>query len=496
MGVIKKLIGQTAIYGLSTIVGRLLNFMLVPLYTRYFNQSEYGIVTELYSYTVFLMIFLTYGLETGFFRFSQNKEDKSRVYTTIMSSLFTSSSLFVAIIFIFLTPISRSLGYQGLEQYIWWMALIIAIDAFTSVPFAKLRHENKAIKFAIIKLSNISINIGLNILFIIILPPVAQNSDIQWLHTNFSQPTVGFIFIANLVASITTLILLMPEIIRNHTSFDFNLLKRILSYSLPLLIAGLAGSINEVYDRISLRYFLTIPAGEDASNYILRQVGIYGANYKLAMIIAIFNQAFRFAAEPFFFSRMHSKDSRQVYANIMNYFVAFTLLLFLLIMLYLDIFKHFIGIRFHEGLSVVPILLLANIFLGIVFNLSIWYKLSNQTSFGIWIMGFGALITLIINIIFVPHYGYIACAWATLACYVLMAVLSYRLCQKHYHIPYRLKDLSIYFISAAAIYVVNMYVEFSQIAISYVFKTTLLVAFIIFVFLHEKKSLQSVQIRK
>jgi len=283
----------------------------------------------------------------------------------------------------------------------------------------------------------------------------------------------------------------LPQILRNHNSFDYSLLKRILSYSWPLLIAGLAGSINEVYDRISLRYFLTIPEGVDSSKYILSQVGVYGANYKLAMIISIFNQAFRFAAEPFFFSRMNASDSRETYAKIMNYFVAFTLFLFLVIMLFIDIFKHFIGSNFHEGLSVVPILLLANIFLGIVFNLSIWYKLSNQTKFGIWIVGFGALITLIINMIFVPYYGYVACAWATLACYVLMTILSYRLCQKYYVIPYKIKSLAMYFALAGLIYVTDIYIQIPYVIFSYGIKSIFVLLFVGIVVVNEKKGIIS-----
>ena len=486
MSVIKKLAGQTAIYGLSTIVGRFLNFLLVPIYTRFFSQSDYGIVTELYSYTVFLMILLTYGMETGFFRFSQEENDKPHVYTTILSSLLSSSLMFIGLVYIFLEPISSGLGYAGNEKFIFWMALIIGIDAFTTVPFAKLRHENKAVRFATIKLINIGLNIGLNVLFIIVLPAMAIHSEFAWITEYFKEPNIASIFISNLIASTVTLILLLPDIIKSHTTFQFELLRRILSYSWPLLIAGLAGSINEVYDRISLRYFLTIPQGEDPSQYILSQVGIYGANYKLAMIISIFNQAFRFAAEPFFFSRMHTHDARKTYANIMNYFIGFTLVIFLVITLYIDIFKHFIGADFHNGLSVVPILLIANIFLGIVFNLSIWYKLSNQTKFGIWIVGFGALITLVINMIFVPQYGYVACAWATLACYVLMTILSYRLCQKHYVIPYRIKDITLYFAAAGILYAINSSLSISNALVLYGIKTLSIIAFITVVIMRER----------
>ncbi len=478
MGILKKLVGQTAIYGMSTIIGRFLNFMLVPLYTRYFSQAEYGVVTELYSYTVFLMIFLTYGMETGFFRFMQNKDDEPKVFSTIMTSLFSSSFVFIGIVLLFLSPISNTIGYGQHQDFIMIMAIIIGLDAFTSVPFAKLRYENKAVKFATIKLINIGVNIGLNILFIIVLPKMAETSSNLWLIENFSTPNVASIFISNLVASVITLLLLLPDIFKSPKGFDYALLKRILSYSWPLLISGLAGSINEVYDRISLRYFLTIPDGADASQYILSQVGVYGANYKLAMIISLFNQAFRFAAEPLFFSRMKSTDSRQTYAKIMNYYTVFTLIVFLGIMLFMNFFKHFIGKDFHDGLNVVPILLMANIFLGVVFNLSFWYKVANKTRIGIWITGAGAVITLGINMAFVPTYGYVACAWATLACYVLMSVLSYVLCQKYYGIPYKIGTLACYFVLAFAFYFINNHLSIDSTTISYSAKALLLLVFI------------------
>ncbi|MFW5851981.1 MAG: lipopolysaccharide biosynthesis protein [Bacteroidota bacterium] len=497
MSILKKLAGETAIYGMSTIIGRFLNFLLVPIYTRFFTQSDYGIVTELYSYTVFLMIFLTYGMETGFFRFSQNQEDKPNVYTTIIGSLASSSLFFIALVAVFLGPISEGLGYYSQQEYIMWMAIVIGVDAFSTIPFAKLRSQNKALKFATIKLINIGINIGLNVLLIIVFPYLFRTYEYSWIPEFARQPDIAFIFISNLIASCVTLLMLLPEIIspKDHHTFDRVLLKRILSYSWPLLIAGLAGSINEVYDRISLRYFLTVPDGVDSSKYILSQVGIYGANYKLAMIIAIFNQAFRFAAEPFFFSRMHATDARELYAKIMNYFVAFTVFIFLVIMLYIDVFKHFIGSKFHEGLHIVPILLLANIFLGIVFNLSIWYKLSNKTRYGIWIVGFGALITIAINMAFVPIYGYVACAWATLACYVLMTILSYRLCQKHYGIPYNLKKIGTYFLVAGLLYSADTFISIDNAILSYSYKTLFVLAFVGIVYRIEKRSI-SVLLRK
>lgn len=486
MSVIKKLIGQTAIYGMSTIVGRFLNFLLVPLYTRFFCQSDYGIVTELYSYTVFLMILLTYGLETGFFRFSQNQNDKDNVYTTILTSLTFSTGLFLLLVFLFLGNISSAIGYQGSERFILWMAIIIGIDVITTVPFARLRLQNRAIHFAVIKFVNIGLNIGFNLLFLIVFPFIANKYHVSFFVTYFSKPDVSYIFISNLIASTITLLMLVPEMFKSHKKFDYDLLKRVLAYSWPLLIAGLAGSVNEVYDRISLRYFLTVPPGVDPHTYILSQVGIYGASYKLAMIIAIFNQAFRYAVEPLFFSRIHQSDSRILYARILNLFVAFTLLLFLVIMVYIDFFKFFIGSHFYEGLAVVPVLLMANIFLGIVFNMSIWYKLSNQTKFGMYIVGFGAVVTFLMNVILVPIYGYMACAWATLICYLLMSVLSYILCQKFYSIPYNIKRLAFYFAISFCLFVVDKFVIIDIFAVKLAFKTLLVLVFMMSVLWKEK----------
>lgn len=486
MSIVKKLVGQTAVYGLSTIVGRFLNFLLVPLYTRFFSQSDYGVVTELYSYTVFLMIFLTYGMETGFFRFSQEQEHKQNVYTTVMTSLFFSTSAFIALVILFLNPISASIGYQGNERYILWMAIIIGIDVITTVPFAKLRLENKAVKFAVIKFINIGLNIGLNVLLLVVFPYCAKHNMLMFVSQYFTEPKVSYIFISNVVASLVTLLMLAPDMFRSHNKFDYSLLKKVLAYSWPLLISGLAGSINEVYDRVSLRYFVTVPAGHDAGQYILAQVGIYGASYKLAMIISIFNQAFRYAAEPLFFSRIHEKDSRVLYARILNYFVAFTLFIFVFIMVFIDIFKHFIGHNFYEGLPVVPILLLANIFLGIVFNLSIWYKLSNQTKIGMYVVGFGAVITLAINLVFVPIYGYAACAWATLICYFLMAILSYILCQKYYTIPYDLKKIGIYFAVAISLVVINANFSVNMMIVSYLIKSLFVAIFVLTILWMEK----------
>ena len=471
---------------MSTIVGRFLNFLLVPLYTRFLSQSGYGIVTELYSYTVFLMILLTYGLETGFFRFSQNKEDKENIYTTILTSLAFSTGLFVLIVMLFLGNISSAIGYQGSEQFILWMAIIIGIDVVTTIPFAKLRLENKPLRFAFIKFVNIGLNIGFNVLFLIIFPLFSMKYHIPFFVKHFSKPDVSFIFISNLIASIVTLTMLLPEMFKSHKSFDFKLLKRVLAYSWPLLIAGLAGSVNEVYDRVSLRYFVTIPKGVNSSNYILSQVGIYGASYKLAMIISIFNQAFRYAVEPFFFSRIHETDSKHLYARILNLFVAFTLFLFLLIMIFIDFFKHFIGVHVYDGLHVVPVLLMANIFLGIVFNMSIWYKLSNQTKFGIFIIGFGAIITLLMNIFFVPLYGYTACAWATLICYIMMSILSYILCQKYYSIPYNIQRVAFYFIVTLILFFIDKYLFINIFLLRETFKIFLISIFVITVLWKEK----------
>ena len=442
MNPLKKLAGQTAIYGLSSIVGRLLNYLLVPLYTRYFSTAEYGEVTTLYAYVAFLVVILTYGMETAFFRFSQNEQDKKSVYSTSLISLLISSAIFIILMFMNADSIANALNFDGHPEYIQWFALIVGLDAVSSISFAKLREQSKAARFALIRLLNIFINIGLNLFFIIYCPYAIKNNlpSADFVQSIYSQSIgIGYIFIANLVASIVTILLLLPEMLSASWQFNTQLWKKMMVFALPLMVAGLAGITNETIDRILLSHLL--PSSIAAS-----EVGIYGAYYKLSIIMTLFIQTFRFAAEPFFFAQEKERNAKKVYADMMKYFIIITATIFLGVMIYYDLVQQFIGEEFHDarGLIIVPVLLLANLFLGIYYNLAVWFKLTEKTKFGAYLAIFGAVITLALNFALIPVLGFEGSAWATLVCYFTMAVVSYFLGRKHYPIPYDLKRIGAY----------------------------------------------------
>ncbi len=449
MNPLKKLAGQTAIYGLSSIVGRLLNYFLVPLYTRIFLPAEFGVVTEMYAYVTFLIIVFTYGMETAYFRFSQSESDPEKVYSTSLLSLVGTSSVLLFILIAFSGPISALMGYQNHPEYITWFALILALDAVTSVPFSRLRHENKAKRFAFIKLLNIFINVGFN-LFFLVLCPILQKKGIAGIDSIYNPEIgVGYVFISNLIASVVTLLLLFPQFTDTPYRFDKTLWKSMIIYALPLLIAGTAGMVNETIDRILLKYLYPIPS------QALVQVGIYGACYKLSILMTLFIQTFRYAAEPFFFAQAKNENSKEVYAQVMKYFVLGCSLIFLCIMLNIDSIKFFIGPKFHSGLPIVPILLLANLCLGMFFNLSIWYKLSGHTKYGAYLAVYGAVITIVLNIWWIPIYGYKGCAWATLVCYASMMVISYFIGQKQFPVNYNVKRILSYIGLALLLYALS-----------------------------------------
>ena len=480
MNPLKQLAGQTAIYGLSSIVGRLLNYLLVPLYTRYFIPAEYGVVTELYAYVAFLVIILTYGLETAFFRFSQKKYDKDLVYSTSLISLIISSILFVFIMISSQQTIANWLQYPQNPEYVMWFALIIGLDAVSSISFAKLREKEQAARFALVRLVNIFINIGLNLFFIIYCPYALENGlpTTDFVNSVYDPKVgVGYIFIANLFASGVTILMLLPEMIKSSWVFNTILWKKMMWYALPLLVAGLAGITNETIDRILLKQLL--PQGIDK----MAAIGVYGAFYKISIIMILFIQTFRFAAEPFFFSQEKQHNSRKIYADVLKYFVILASLIFLSVMLYLDVIKHFIGSSFHsaEGIEIVPILLMANLFLGVYYNLSIWYKLTEKTGYGALLAIFGAIITLILNIILIPKIGFIGSAWATLFCYFSMMIGSFLIGRKHYSIPYDLKRIASYIFLSFTLYKISVYFESSMLL-----NTIYLFVFIIAVFILEK----------
>ena len=480
MNPLKQLAGQTAIYGLSSIVGRLLNYLLVPLYTRYFIPAEYGVVTELYAYVAFLVIILTYGLETAFFRFSQKQYDKKLVYSTSLISLIVSSILFVVLMISSQQSIANWLEYPQNPEYIMWFALIIGLDAISAISFAKLREQRQAARFALVRLVNIFINIGLNLFFIIYCPYALENGlPTTDLVNSVYDPRVGvgYIFIANLFASGVTILMLLPEMIKSRWTFNTMLWKKMMWYAFPLLVAGLAGMTNETIDRILLKQLL--PVGVDK----MAAIGVYGAFYKISIIMILFIQTFRFAAEPFFFSQEKQHNSRKTYADVLKYFTILASLIFLSVMLYLDVVKHFVGSSFHskEGIEIVPILLMANLFLGIYYNLSIWYKLTEKTIYGAILAIFGAVITIILNIILIPKIGFIGSAWATLFCYFSMMIASLLMGRKYYAIPYDLKRVFTYIFLSFALYKISVYFETSMLI-----NTVYLFVFIIAVFVLEK----------
>ncbi|OFX61570.1 MAG: hypothetical protein A2046_00140 [Bacteroidetes bacterium GWA2_30_7] len=466
MNQLKKLAGQTAVYGLGTIVPRVLNYLLLtPFYTYLFVESKYGVITELYAYVAFLLVLLTYGMETTYFRFSESEQNKDKVYSNALISVFFTSILFVLFAVIFRQPLASAILYPKNPEYIVWLAVIVSLDAVTAIPFAKLRKQNQAGRFVMIKIVNVVINIVLNLFFFVLCPKlIAENKDSIVAIVYSKKIGVGYAFISNIVASAISLLILLPELTKIKLKIDKALLKKMLSYTFPLLIVGIAGMVNEVADKIFLKYLVTIPETvKDKSAYVLAQIGIYGANYKIAVLMSIFIQMFRFAAEPFFFAQAKEKNSNKTYADVMKYFIIFGLLIFLGVMLFMDIFQVFIGPAYRVGLHIVPIVLLANLFLGISFNLSIWYKLNNMTKYGAVISILSAIITIILNIVLIPSYGYTGSAWATFLCYLFMMLFSYFLGQKFYPVKYEIKRIAIYFIVAIIFYVIHEFLKFNQV---------------------------------
>jgi O-antigen/teichoic acid export membrane protein len=482
MSYLKKLAGQTAIYGFSSVVPRLLNYILVPLYTRVFLPEEYGVVTEMYAYLAFLLILLTYGMETGFFRFATKDEDSSLTYSTAFYSLLTSSVLFIGLVYLFSNSISSLLQYPNNPEYVKLLVIIIGIDAFTTIPFAKLRLENRPILFAFLKISGVVLNVLLNFFFLTVCPQVEFFTTI-----GLYDPSLGvtYVFISNLISSLFVLVLLffIPGIVPR--TFSFARLKIILVYSFPLLISGLGGTTNESFDRIFLKYLI------DPTNDPLYQLGIYGSNVKLAVLMVLFIQMYRYAAEPFFFSNANRSDSPTMYANMMKYFLIFTLLIFLGVGLFTDVFKYLVGPNFREGLGVVPILLLANLFYGLFFNFSIWYKLTNKTWYGIYYTFTGAAVTLVLYFTLIPKIGYYGAAVARLSCYILMAYLCYRGGKKFFPIPYDLKRMGIYLLSAIIVFSLGYFININILFLSFLYRFALVGAFLYIVILNEGINVKS-----
>jgi O-antigen/teichoic acid export membrane protein len=471
---VRKLAGQTLIYGMGTIIPRFLHYaVMTPFYTRIFlyNTGDYGVITELYAWMVILLVILTYGMETGFFRFVQRKEDSEKVFSTALISLFVTSVLFVLLVNIFITPVSALMNYENNHDYIRLFAGIVATDALSAIPFAKLRKENRALLFSTIKIINVLITIGLVVFLLKIAPNIWEKST-GWFRTAYNPGyKVGYVFVANLISSCITLIMLLPVIFKSRLKFDTGLWYRMLTYSFPLMLAGLSGTLNDALDKIILRRMIGEADG-------LSVVGKYGAGYKIGVLMAIFIQMFRFAAEPFFFERAKHTDAKETYAYVMKYFIIIMLLVFLGINLYLSGLKYIIAFTYREAIVVVPIISMAYLLYGIYINHSIWYKLNDFTVYAVYITLTGAVITVLINVIFIPAYGYMASAWAHIASYGSMIIISFVMAEKRYKVAYNMKQFIPYFVLAIGMVIFGKYFRYPDIVTELLVNTVLILIFI------------------
>lgn len=472
----KRLAGETAIYGLSSIIGKFLNWMLVPLYTRVLaTESDFGVVTNLYAWTALLMVILTYGMETGFFRFMNKKEITvpMRVYATTLFSLAFTSVMFMVLVFSALKPISSLIDYGSHPEYIGMMAGIVAVDAFCCIPFAFLRYQGRAVRFASIKLLNIFLNIILVIFFLVVSPWLYEHVPglVSWFYVPGYQ--VGYIFIANVITTAVTFLLLIPDMIPGlREKVSLVLLKQMLKYSFPILILGLAGIFNQTADKIVFPFLF------DDKEYATSQLGIYGACFKVAVVMVMFIQAFRYAYEPFIFAKNKSEDNTRAYSEAMKYFIIFSLLIFLGVMFYLDIIKYFVAAEYYPGLRVVPIVMMGEFFFGIYFNLSFWYKLIDQTQWGAYFSTIGCVVTILIIVLLAPVYGYMACAWASFASNLLMMILSYVIGQKKFPIQYDIRSALFYGVLAVLFYFAGILPDIESEVLRLSYRTVLLIIFI------------------
>lgn len=494
MSSIKKLAGQTVWYGASSIFARFLTYLLTPYLTAVLLGPAYGEQSLVYAIIPFLFVIFTYGMDTAYFRFVQREEYKENIYSTASISVITSTVLVTLLMYTFNRPIAALIGIKQHAEYIRLAAFIIAFDALAALPFAKLRQEGRPRKYAFVRIGGILIYIAIIYFFLSVCPAMLKknaNSPLLLIYNkNFG---VGYILLANVVQNLFQVIMLYKELIGFKRVFNFQLWKHVMVYALPLAVANFAGMINETFDRVMLNWWAPA-ATHDAA---LAEVGTYSACYKLSILITLFVQAFRMGAEPFFFGQSTREDAPRTYARVMKFFVITITVMFLVVALYLDIWKHFIqNKKMWEGLKVVPILLFANMFLGIYYNLSIWYKLSHRTSAGAYITFIGVGITLLINYLFIPHYSYLACAWATFLCYGSMMVVSFVWGQKHYRIPYAWKKLVAYMVIVALLYFLHRGLTgwWSRTWFSYTLATVLLAAYSAFIIRIERKEFRKLPV--
>ncbi len=462
----KSLAKDTAIYGLSSIVGRFLNYWLVPLYTHYMptESGDYGISTNLYAYTALILVVLTFGMETTLFRFANEEGEKpDTVFSTGFGMIASLTAVFLILVFGFITPIADRLGYAGHHNYLLMMAAVVAMDALQALPFSYLRFQKRPIRFATLKLLFIVFNIGLNVLYFVVL----------------HKTSVFYVFALNLVCTSLIMLLFLPELFKIQWQFDGKLLKRMLSYSWPILILGIAGILNQVADKIM--FPLAYPDKADANV----QLGIYGGCVKIAMIMAMITQAFRYAYEPIVFAKAKDGDKNEYYAVAMKYFLIFTLLAFLCVMGYIDVLQLILGRGYREGMAVVPIVMVAEIMMGVYFNLSFWYKLIDRTIYGAWFSLAGCAVLFLINYLFIPQYSYMACAWGGVAGYGTAMVLSYIVGQQKNPIPYPMKSIMVYVLLTALIYAVMHFTSSWHLALRLVLNTLLILAFLAYIIHHD-----------
>ena len=462
MGKLQTIAKDTAIYGLSSIIGRFLNYLLVPLYTAQLSAASggYGVITNMYAYVALILVILTFGMETTYFRFTNKTHtDSEVVYSTTLISVGTVSALFALLVILFITPISQLMGYGDHPEWVWVMAVTVAIDSFLCIPFAHLRQQKKAIKFAALKLLNIVVSILLNLIYF------------AWM----DGEDVGYAFYINLACTGMLAVCLFTEYTGFRWTMDTKLLRTMLSYSWPILVLGIAGILNQTADKMLFPYLY-----EGSHEEMLEQLGIYGACSKIAMIMAMITQAFRFAYEPIVFSGVKEKGQHEMYEQAMKYFIIFTLLAFLLVVGYIDILKYIIrNSDYWVGLKVVPIVMAAEIMMGIYFNLSFWYKITDKTIWGAWFSGIGCVVLLAVNYFFVPKYGYMACAWGGVAGYGVAMVTSYIAGQKYYPLNYPLKEIALYTILAAISFtVMTLLRERLPLWLSITINTLLILAFL------------------
>lgn len=475
MAGLKSLAKDTAIYGMSSIVGRFLNYLLVPLYTAVIPSATggYGVVSNVYAYTALILVLLTFGMETGFFRFAnKQEEDAGKVYANSLIFIGGLSLLFVVLCMIFLQPISNLLEYPDHTDYIAMMILVVALDSFQCIPFAYLRYQKRPIKFAAIKLLNIVGNIGLNLFFLLLCPYLYRHSPelVSWFYN--PDYLVGYIFVSNLIMSVLQMFFFIPELKCVTYRVDPVLMKRMIHYSFPILIFGLVGILNQTIDKMIYPFLF------DDRQEGLVQLGIYSATSKVAMVMAMFTQAFRYAYEPFVFGKNKEKDSKKMYSAAMKYFFIFALLAFLAVMFYMDILKYLVASDYREGLGVVAIVMGAEILKGIYFNLSFWYKLTDETYWGAYFSLIGCSVILALNVWLVPTYGYVTSAWASVAGYGVITLLSYVIGQRKYPVSYPLGAMGMYLILAALLFGVAYGVHIENTLLRLVFRSLLLLVFV------------------